>query len=146
MILNAPKSVAKKPLKRDEYIILARQILTVIALFLAVAMFTIRVVESANKGIETKKRSEMIAAEIQKLEQENADLRYKKELYSSSVQQEAEYRALESKKKEGEKIFIISRTADERDPEQVGVNGGQDHENQIKVENWKQWRDIFFNF
>jgi cell division protein FtsB len=79
-----------------------------LGLFLIVFVFGLKISQTINKGIAAQKRTDKIAMEVQALEKENQELKYRRELYNSDTEIEAQYRELENKKKPGESVYIVS--------------------------------------
>lgn len=122
-----------------------KQVFWFIILLLLVILFIMRILDTVNKGIAAQKRTEKIAQEVKELEQKNEDLQYQKELFNSESQIEAEYRALENKKKAGEKVYIIDLPKKNNDSNSEENSVSQTvNSNKATEPNWKQWLSALF--
>jgi hypothetical protein len=120
-----------------------RTVLTFIALFILIVLFAIRITDTIDNGLKAQERTEKLAQEVKALEQQNEDLKYKKELYGSESQIESEYRALENKKKEGEKIYIINFPEHDEKKKDAVVTPTSEAVTD-KTPNWQLWMEKIF--
>ncbi len=115
-------------------------------MFVIILMFGIKVIHTVNSGVEAKRRTDKIAADVHELQRQNNELTYLKELYASDSQIESEYRDLDSKKKPGETIIIVSLPQDQK---LVSVSAQQEAApaptQQPRLPNWQRWVDTIFN-
>lgn len=108
-----------------------------LALFAIVFLFSVKIVGTINKGLETQEKISKINSDISALEKENTKLKYESNLYQSDSEVESQYRALENKKKKDEIVYIVPLPtniprSDATEPENVV-------EKKAKIPNWQKW-------
>jgi hypothetical protein len=110
-----------------------------IVLFAIISLFMVRIVRALDEGLTTQQRIDTIAGEVNKLEKENSALQHEKLVYLSESEIDAQYRALENKKKEGEKVYLVSiANQDAKTSENSSKEEAITREPK-KLTNWEKW-------
>jgi len=120
-------------------------ILLFILILAIVLLFIMKISATINTGIEAQKRTDKIAAEVKALEKENKNLMYQRDLFKSEAEIEAQYRILENKKKEGEKVVLISRLNQNNNTSADNEESSNIEATKEKVPNWQQWLELLFD-
>lgn len=108
-------------------------------------LFASRIFNSINRGLETKRRTEKLAQEVKELERKNEELKYEKELYTSQSEIEAQYRALENKKREGEKVYIISLESEKNKSNEENIDNANSQQAKAdRLANARKWFEKVF--
>jgi cell division protein FtsB len=115
-----------------------------LGLFCIVLLFGLKITSTINKGLETQRRTDRIAAEVKALEQENENLKYTRDLYNSEAEIEAQYRELENKKKPGESVYIVSLPQKQQNEPSQESSSASIPESTPVLSNWELWLSKIF--
>lgn len=100
--------------------------------------FIVRILDTVNKGLEAQKRTEIIARQVEELENQNKFLKTQKEKALSDSEIEAQYRAL-GYKKEDEKVYIVIKNGITPTMEATSDPSNHDIQEGNKLYNWERW-------
>jgi cell division protein FtsB len=115
-----------------------------IGLFGVVLIFGLKITSTINKGLETQRRTDQIAAEVKALEKENQELAHTRDLYKSDAEIEAQYRELENKKKPGESVYIVSIPDKKTEDSSTAQTEQSAQDSAEKLTNWEVWLTKIF--
>jgi len=113
-------------------------ILLFLAVFGIASFFIVRILETVNKGLEAQQRTEIVARQVEELENENKFLKSQKEAALSDSELEAQYRAL-GYKKQNETVYIVAKNATTPTLEVTPVAGLNGEQEKNELHNWQKW-------
>jgi cell division protein FtsB len=114
-----------------------------VGLFIVILVFGLKIMSTINRGLETQKRTDKIAAEVQALEQENQELKNRKDLYTSDSEIESQFRELENKKKPDESVYVIN-IPDKKSDTATESSAQATELSKPKQSNWETWIQKIF--